>query len=293
LNREAQIALTLRTLGGLSVPEIARAFLVPEATLAQRLVRAKRKIQQARIPYQIPGPQALPERLSAVQAVLYLIFNEGYIATSGDNLLRRELCAEAIRLAQTLCELMPSEPENLGLLALMLLHDSRRDTRVSADGELVPLEEQDRSRWNAVEISEGLTIVERALRLRAIGKYQLQAAIAAVHAEAITAAATDWRQIAALYQELARLFPSPIVALNHAVAVAMSEGPERGLTLIDCIGAANTLESYHLYHAARADLLRRLSRRDEALAAYETALSLTANAVEKRYLGRRLSELSP
>ena len=292
LNKEAQIALTLRTLGGLTTPEIARAFLVPEPTLAQRLVRAQRKIQQARIPYQVPPISALPERLSAVQAVLYLIFNEGYVASAGDGLIRRELCAEAIRLTRILCELMPAVPENLGLLALMLLHDSRRDTRVSSNGELVPLEEQDRALWNPGQIEEGLQLVQCAIRLRDIGPYQLQAAIAAVHAEARHAANTDWKQISALYRELAQLHPSLTVALNHAVAVAMSDGPDQGLVLLDAIGCSGALNSYHLYHAARADLLRRLSRKEEAIAAYKTALSLTANAVERRYLHRRISELA-
>ncbi len=291
LHREAQIALTLRTLGGLTTSEIARAFLIPEPTLAQRLVRAQRKIQQARIPYQVPSAQALPERLSAVQAVLYLIFNEGYIASAGDSLLRRDLCTEAIRLTRTLCELMPGAPENLGLLALMLLHDSRRDTRVNGSGELVLLEEQDRALWNTVQMEEGWQLIERALRLRAIGPYQLQAAIAAVHAEAGAAADTDWKQIAALYQELARCHPSATVALNHAVAVAMSEGLDQGLLLLDTIGASGVLDHYHLYHAARADLLRRLSRKGEALAAYQVALLLTANAVERRYLHRRIEEI--
>lgn len=290
LNKEAQIALTLRTLGGLTTPEIARAFLMPESTLAQRLVRAQRKIHQARIPYQVPPTSALPERLSAVQAVLYLIFNEGYVASAGDALIRRELCMEAIRLARTLCELMPCAPENLGLLALMLLHDSRRGTRV-AHGELIPLDQQDRGLWDASQINEGLQLVERALRLREIGSYQLQAAIAAVHAAAKIASETDWKQIAALYEELARRDPSATVALNHAVAVAMSEGPDQGLALIETIGGSGILDSYHLYHASRADLLRRLSRRGEAVAAYRVALSLTANAVEVRYLHRRIGEL--
>lgn len=291
LNKEAQIALTLRTLGGLTTSEIAHAFLVAEPTLAQRLVRAQRKIQQARIPYQVPPPHALPDRLSAVQAVLYLIFNEGYIASAGDNLIRRELCTEAINLARTLCELMPGVPENLGLLALMLLHDSRRDTRVSGSGELIPLEEQDRTLWNADQIGEGLQLVERALRLHNIGPYQLQAAIAAIHAEAKKASDTDWQQIAALYEELLRLHPSATIALNHAVAVAMSEGPDAGLILLDSIAGSSSLNGYHLYHAARADLLRRMSRNQEALAAYRFALSLTSNAVERRYLRRRIDEL--
>jgi RNA polymerase sigma-70 factor (ECF subfamily) len=291
VNREAQIGLTLRTLGGLTTPEIARAFLVPEPTLAQRLVRAKRKIEQARIPYEIPKPESLPERLFSVQTVLYLIFNEGYTASSGDGLIRRELCTEAIRLARTLCELMPDVAENEGLLALMLLHDSRRETRVSAAGELIPLEEQDRTRWNRAQIEEGCALVERALRRRAVGPFQLQAAIAALHSEALQAADTDWKQIAQLYDELLARQPSATVLLNQAVAVGMSEGPDHGLELLNSTCLANELDSYHLYHAARADLLRRLDRRDSALAAYRRALSLTANAVERRFLRRRIAEV--
>jgi RNA polymerase sigma-70 factor (ECF subfamily) len=291
INMEAQIALTLRTLGGLTTTEIARAFLVPEGTLAQRLVRAQRKIQQARIPYQVPAPGALPERLSAVQKVLYLIFNEGYSASSGDSLLRCELCAEAIRLARTLVELMPHNPENMALLALMLLHDSRRDARSTRDGQLIPLEEQDRSLWHQDQIAEGIPLVERALGRRNPGPYQLQAAIAAIHAEARTAQETDWKQIAALYAILNTAQASPIVALNHAVAVAMSEGLERGLAMIEELGACGELNSYHLYHAARADLLRRMGRNPEAIESYRRALALTSNSVELRYLGRRLSSL--
>jgi RNA polymerase sigma-70 factor (ECF subfamily) len=291
INMEAQIALTLRTLGGLTTTEIARAFLVPEGTLAQRLVRAQRKIQQARIPYQVPTPGSLAERLSAVQRVLYLIFNEGYSASSGDSLIRRELCAEAIRLARTLVELMPHNPENMALLALMLLHDSRRDARSTSGGQLIPLEEQDRSLWHQDQIAEGVPLVERALGRRNLGPYQLQAAIAAIHAEAKTAGATDWKQIAALYAILDTTQASPIVALNHAVAVAMSESLERGLAMIDELGAGGELDSYHLYHAARADLLRRMGRNPEAIESYRRALALTNNAVELRYLGRRLSDL--
>ena len=292
LSKEAQIALTLRTLGGLTTPEIARAFLVAEATLAQRLVRAQRKIQQARIPYVVPPASALPERLSAVQAVLYLIFNEGYTASAGDSLIRRELCTEAIHLTRTLCELMPGVPENLGLLALMLLHDSRRETRVSSSGELIPLEEQNRALWNGAQMEEGRRLVERALRLQQVGVYQLQAAIAAVHTEAAAARDTDWKQIALLYRELERVHPTATVMLNGAVAVAMSEGPEQGLVLLDGVDLSGALGSYHLYHAARADLLRRLLRKEEAMASYRIALSLTANAVERRYLRRRIEELT-
>lgn len=291
LSREAQVALTLRTLGGLATSEIARAFLVPESTLAQRLVRAKNKILVARIPYQVPSLEVLPQRLASVRSVIYLIFNEGYTATSGGSLVRKDLCTEAIRLGRVLCQLMPDEPENLGLLGLMLLQDSRRDARMNARGELVTLEEQDRSLWDRQSIEEGVRLVERALRLRRVGAYQLQAAIAAVHAEANASVETDWRQIVALYVELKRINPSPIVALNHAAAVAMSEGYEQGLGLIEAVGASGKLDHYYSFHAARADLLRRLDRTQEARAAYSLALALTANQVEQKYVRRRLDEL--
>jgi RNA polymerase sigma-70 factor (ECF subfamily) len=250
LSPEAQVALTLRTLGGLTTTEIARAFLVPEPTLAQRLVRAKNKIRLAQIPYQVPPLEVLPERLTAVQAVVYLIFNEGYASTAGKSLIRKDLCAESIRLGRVLCELMPDDPENLGLLALMLLHDSRRDARIDKQNELVALEEQDRSLWDHKEIEEGLRLVHRALLLRRVGSYQIQAAIAALHAEAKTATDTDWPQIVALYKGLMLINPSPIIALNHAAAVAMSEGLEKGLVLFDEVGASGKLESYYVFHAA-------------------------------------------
>ena len=292
LNREAQVALTLRTLGGLTTTEIAHAFLLPETTLAQRLVRAKQKIRLAGIPYEIPSLERLTDRLAAVQAVIYLIFNEGYSASAGESLVRNDLCSEAIRLARVLCELMPEEPENLGLLALMLLQDSRRSARVNERSELVTLEEQDRSLWDRKEIEEGVRLVERALAMRRTGRYQIQAAIAAVHCEAETAADTDWRQIVALYERLLRISSSPVVALNYAAAVAMSDGPETGLELIESAGAGGRLEQYYLFHAARADLLRRLNRFHEAHTAYERALSLTTNRVEQKYIRRRLAETS-
>ncbi|HEY1358424.1 MAG TPA: RNA polymerase sigma factor [Thermoleophilaceae bacterium] len=278
---EARVALTLRTLGGLSTPEIARAFLVGETAMQQRLVRAKRKIQGANIPYEVPPDEKLPERLPSVLASLYLVFNEGYLATSDAALVRRELCAEAIRLGRLLATLMPDEPEAIGLLALMLLHDSRREARTGREGELVLLEDQDRSRWDRAEIDEGLGLVERALRHGTAGPYALQAAIAAEHARA----ETDWSAIVTLYDALARISDSPVIRLNRAAAVAMAEGPEHGLELMGEL--AGDLDGYHLLHSARADLLRRLGRDEEAADAYTRAIELVSNPAERAFLERR------
>jgi RNA polymerase sigma-70 factor (ECF subfamily) len=287
---DAQIALTLREVCGLTTEEIARAFLSPAPTLAQRIVRAKAKIKTARIPYQIPARSDLPERLATVLHVIYLVFNEGYSASSGDSLTRHDLSAEAIRLGRLLVELLP-EPEAVGLLALMLLHESRRRARTTADGELVLLDDQDRSLWNREQIAEGAALVERALRSRQFGPYTLQAAIAAVHAEAPSAAETDWGEIVGLYDVLLRAEPSPVVELNRAAAVAMRDGPEAGLGLMDALLARGELADYQLAHSARAELCRRLGRTSEAIESYQRALGLTSQGPQRRFLEGRLTSM--
>ena len=292
LNLDARVALTLRTLGGLTTIEISQAFLVPESTIAQRLVRAKRKIKDAGIPYRVPADNVLPDRLDAVLAVIYLIFNEGYSASGGDNLTRHDLSGEVVRLGRVLAELMPDDPEVLGLLALMLLQNSRRNARQSADGLPLLLEDQDRSAWDHDQARQGATLVERALRMGRPGQYQVQAAIAALHSEADLFEDTDWPQIAALYGGLARIQPSPVVGLNRAVALAMAESPEVGLQAMERPEIAGPLQDYRWYHSARADLIRRLGRFQEAGDAYRRALELTTNASETGFLEGRLAEVS-
>lgn len=293
---ESRVALTLRTLSGLTTIEIANAFLIPVSAMAQRLVRGQRKIRDARIPYAVPPRQHLPERIDGVLAVLYLVFNEGYVASTGNTLVRRDLCEEAIRLTATLVDLLDGEPapepsaEALGLLALMRLHHARSRARMDAAGELVLLEAQDRSLWDRAEIAAGAATLDQAMRLRQPGPYQLQAAIAALHAEVTDPKDTDWRQIALLYRRLASMAPSPIVELNHAVAVAMAHGPEAGLSLMDQLNLATALQRYHHYHSARGELLRRLERNAEATACYERALALCQNEIERRFIQRRLAE---
>ena len=289
---EAQVALTLREVCELTTEEIARAFLTAPATVAQRIVRAKRKIRAACIPYRVPSKDDLPARLDSVLRVVYLVFTEGYAASSGPSVVRADLSAEAIRLGRLVLELLP-EPEVAGLLALMLLHESRRAARTSHEGELVLLDDQDRSLWNRDQIAEGLALVERALSSRRFGTYTLQAAVAAVHAEASSAAATDWPRIVSFYDVLQEMYPSPVVELNRAAAVAMRDGPAAGLALIDAVLARGELTEYHLAHSARADLCRRLGRVDEARASYERALALTRQEPERRFLEQRLAELRP
>jgi RNA polymerase sigma-70 factor, ECF subfamily len=290
LHIDAQVALTLRTLAGLTTSEIARAFLVPDETMAKRLVRAKHKIRDAAIPFRVPPAHQLPERTTAVLAVLYALFNEGYSASAGANLIRQSLCAEAIRLARLLAELMPDEPEALGLLSLITLHNARRAGRVDDIGDLVTLEDQDRSTWDTDVIAEACVILDAAIRLGRPGPYQVQAAIAACHASAPTPAATDWMEIAALYERLSRMVPSPVVALNRAVAVAMADGPTAGLALVDELDQSGDLCGYHLLAATRADLLRRLGRNEEAVVAYERALALAPTDAERRFLTKRIAE---
>jgi RNA polymerase sigma-70 factor (ECF subfamily) len=292
LAQDAQVALTLREVCGLTTEEIARAFLTPAPTLAQRIVRAKNKIRDARIPYEVPAGPQLAERLDAVLRVIYLVFNEGYSASAGEAVTRGDLSGEAIRLGRLLVDLLP-EPEAGGLLALMLLQESRRAARETASGDLVRLEDQDRTRWNRELIAEGVALVERALGTRRFGPYSVQAAIAAVHAEAPSARETDWQQIVALYDVLARLDPSPVVELNRAVALAMRDGPAAGLPAVDAVLARGELKDYHLAHAARADLCRRLGRRADARASYERALALARQEPERRFIQQRLAELQP
>ena len=292
LTLEARVALTLRTLAGLTTAEIARAFLASEPTMAKRLVRAKQKIANAGIPYRVPPAHLLPERLPGVLGVVYLLFNEGYSATAGADLIRQGLSAEAIRLGRVLGRLMPSEPEADGLLALMLMHDARRAARLDAHGELVTLEDQDRGRWDAAEISEGVDLITGALRQGRPGPYQIQAAIAACHVTAARAADTDWAQIAGLYERLARFLPTPVVELNRAVAAGMAFGPAEGLRLVAGLEESGQLAGYHLLPATKADLLRRLGRAAEAAACYREAMDLASTDAERRYLGRRLAETS-